>query len=322
MTTATEGKLFTFYKDPYRRIPVFLSGNAPRCVVWTGGQGDGFFSLGYMQQLIDELGHVEWSVAQWTPASSFVGYGGQCHHRDAEDLDELLGELVNTYGMRELCLFATSTGVQVVLEALERGRYREYVSRVVLQGIVANVNSELFAATTTQARLAKAKALVSNGVKEDISAMEGVYDIPITPARYATGGYPSIQEALWVPALINDVKTLRSVLSVINVPLLVMISMHSDFTVTEKEQEAFESRVKGNSATTETFISYFNDTSDERRRMLKASEAQHTAAVVFFLAEQDEKRRQREQAISQAQAEQDRRSKSILAQSSFQHRIQ
>lgn len=322
MTTASEGKLFTFYKDPYRRVPVFLSGNAPRCVVWTGGQGDGFFSLGYMHQLIEELGNVEWSVAQWTPASSFVGYGGQCHRRDAEDLDELLGELINNYGMREICLFATSTGVQIVLHALENGRHREYVSRVVLQGIVANVNSEMFASSTAQTRLSKAQGLVDNGAKEDIAAMEGIYDIPITPARYATGGYPSIQEALWVPAFANDVKTLRQVLSTINVPLLVMISMHSDFAVSEAEQEAFEARVKSNSATTETFISYFNDTADERRRMLKASEAQHTAAVVFFLAEQDEKRRQREHAIAQAQAEQERRNRSVLAQSSFQHRIQ
>lgn len=321
MSQIFEGRMFTFHKDPYRRIPVFLSGSADRCLVWVGGQGDGLFSIGYMGLLINELSS-SWTVAQWTPASSFLGYGAQCHNRDAEDLDELIGILVTEHGMKEIALFATSTGLQLALEVLARGRYRDHVSRVILQGIISDPKGPMFTSSAIYNRQETASKLLAAGRGDDMAAMEGVYDIPITPARVESGGYPSLQEALWLPAHNNDSKTIRDAMSVIRVPLLVMVSLHSDFTVSSQQQQAFENIVKSNCITPEVFISYFNDTSDERRRMLKASEAQHTAAIVFFLAEQDEKRRQREQAIAQVAADEERRNRSVLAKSNFAHRVQ
>ena len=313
-----EGRLLTFHKDPYRRIPAFLSGDGPRGLIWIGGIGDNFFSVTYLPRLIDELGG-EWTIVQAILPSSFQAYGGQDHHRDSEDLDDLLDHLVKKLDMREFALFASSTGVQTLLELLQRGRHKDLVTRVIVQGIVTDPKSAEYSAVSMLQREEAAKELVDKNQKEVL--VPELYDLPMTAARLASGGYPTLQEALWGPALNGDVRVLKDVLGRIRCPLLVMIAMHSQFRVTKDQQQQFETAVKANSLTPEVFLTYFNDTSDENRRMLCAAEGEHTAAVVLFLREQDAKRRQREEAVLFQEQEAERKSKSVLANSSFQHRI-
>jgi hypothetical protein len=308
--------MFTFHSDPYHRIPVFLSGNAPRVVLWVGSQGESFFSLGYLPQLIQELAH-DWSVAQVLPSSSLMAHGGQDHVHDAEDLDDLLKIFVSEHGMNEVCLFGCGTGVQLVLELLENGRNVECVTRVLLQGIVMDPNNEIFSRVGSLHRAEAAKSLCAEGRRDDVDAMKSHYDMPTTPARVAAGGYLTVQEALWTPALIGDLPTLQQVMGLLRVPTLIMLAMQSSYAVAHDARQRFERAVQEQAVTREVFISYFNDTSDERRRMLKTAEAQHTAAVVFFLKEQDEKRRVREEASLIQMQEEDRRNNSVLAKSRF-----
>jgi hypothetical protein len=319
MTTSDvyEGRLFTFHKDPYKRMPIFLSGNAPRCLLWIGGQGDGFFSLGYMTHLINELGS-EWTIAQVMLSSNIIAHGAPDHVHDAEDLDDLLRALITDFGMKEIALFATCTGVQIAMQVLANGRYAETITRVILQGTVCDPNSEYFTPEGRRRTVEEAKKLCSYNRKEDTTAMRDFYDLPITPARASTGGYPTLQELLWIPGLAGDKAALQRALAPVKVPTLVMMALGSHYSVAEDVQAKLEQVVHQSSSTKELFLSYFNDTTDERRRMLKNAEAQHTAAVVFFLREQDEKRRLREEQAMIAEAEIQRRDRSILAKASLQ----
>ena len=319
MTTsdAYAGRLFTFHKDPYKRMPVFLSGNAPRCLLWIGGQGDGFFSLGYMTHLVNELAS-EWTIAQVMLSSNIIAHGAPDHVHDAEDLDELLRALITDYGMKEIALFATCTGVQVAIELLTNGRNAEAITRIILQGTVCDPHSEFFTPEGRKRTVEEAKKLCQYNRKEDTTAMRDFYDLPITPSRAASGGYPTLQELLWIPGLADDKVALQKALAPLKVPTLVMMALGSHYYVAEDVQTKLEHVVHNAAATKELFLSYFNDTTDERRRMLKNAEAQHTAAVVFFLREQDEKRRFREEQAMIAEAEIQRRERSILAKASLQ----
>jgi hypothetical protein len=311
------GRLFTFHKDPYKRMPIFLSGNAPRCLLWIGGQGDGFFSLGYMNHLINELGS-EWTIAQVMLSSNFVAHGAPDHEHDAEDLDDLFRSLITDFGMKEIALFATCTGVQIAMQVLGTGRYAETVTRVILQGTVCDPDSEFFTEAGRKRTVVEALKLCGYNRNEDTAAMRDFYDLPITPARASRGGILTVQELLWIPGMAGDKATLQRNLASIKVPTLVMMALGSHYFVAEDVQSKVEQAVQQSASTKELFLSYFNDTTDERRRMLKNAEAQHTAAVVFFLREQDEKRRQREEQARIAEAEVQRRDRSILAKASLQ----
>uniref|UniRef100_A0A0A9XI95 Aspartate--tRNA ligase n=1 Tax=Lygus hesperus TaxID=30085 RepID=A0A0A9XI95_LYGHE len=128
--------------------------------------------------------------------SGHIGYGAQDHYCEAEDVDEIIGMLHHTYGMREVVLFATSTGVQIALQVLASGHNVSCITRIIMHGIVCPPTSEYFSPQGIAKRNAHVAKLMKEGRKEDSQAMVGYYDICVTAARVSGGGFLSLQEAL------------------------------------------------------------------------------------------------------------------------------
>ncbi|KAH9578006.1 Fusarinine C esterase sidJ [Trypanosoma melophagium] len=312
-----EGSMFTFYKDPYCKIPVFFMGaRAQRCLLWIGGQSESFLSFNYFPRLAEMLSG-DWAFAQVELPSSRIGFGAQDHVHDAEDVDELLSILVKEYDMREIALFATSTGVQVVFELLSNGRHTAFVSRVILHGVVCDPASSLFTPEAVAARAEFVAGLVAAGRQEDSRALAGHYDIPVTPARLAGGGFPTLQEAVWSPCMRGEVDTLQHSVGKVRVPMLIMLAHHAQYKPSSEEVERVVRLVKEYAGCTHVTVSYFKDTCDERRRVLKAAEQEHVDAILHFLAEEDERRAEQEKQELWKARENEKKKKSILQATAF-----
>ncbi|RNF22477.1 putative radial spoke protein 3 [Trypanosoma conorhini] len=313
--------MLTFYKDPYCKLPVFVMGeSARRCILWIGGQSESFLTFGYFPELVNML-EGEWQFAQMELASSRVGYGAQDHVHDAEDVDDLLDILVKEYDMEEVALFGTSTGAQVVFELLENGRNVEFITRVILYGVVCDPEVPLFTPEGEAERKEFVAKLIAEGRHEDSRAMVNQYDIPVTPARLASGGYPTLQEAVWCPCFRNDTETLRKTLGLIKVPLLLMLAHHAQYKPAAEEVDRVMELVKEHTGCTHVTVSYFNDTCDERRRVLKAAEAEHVEAIVQFIFQEEEKRNKQLEQQKIKAVEDEKKRKSVLQASAFAQNV-
>jgi pimeloyl-ACP methyl ester carboxylesterase len=311
-----DGRLFTFGDDPARQMSVFMTGASKRAFVVVGGQGSSFFALHSMRMLIKELEALGWATAQTQTASSLVGYSGRTHVGDAEDLRDLIELLERDFAMSEITLFGWASGVQVVLEYLNTSDNAEVVTRVILQGVIGNPNDFLFSEEGSQRRAELVADWMASGRGENIVPID-VYDVPISAARLSTGGLPTLQEAVWQPAVKGDFESLRRHLQHIKVPLMLMVAMSTQYFPTEETKQQVRNAISAAAATPELEINYFEAAGDERRRMLRGSEAKHAATIAFFLKACDRRRSEREEAAKQQAAEDLRRSRSILAKSTL-----
>lgn len=243
--------------------------------------------------------------------SGHIGYGAQDHFCEAEDVDEIIGMLHNTYGMKEIALFATSTGVQVALQLLTSGHNVEYITRVIMHGIVCPPDNEFFTLQGIARRQERVEALMKEGRKEDSLAMVGYYDIPVTPSRVSGGGFLSLQEALWQPALLDQAEVCHEALKRISVPTLIMIANDSHYKPTEEDLSKVRKMAQASvhpSAVEDLRIEVFRDTCDEIRRLLKADISAHVGKITQFLNDADAKRAE-EEAKARAIAEEEERQK-------------
>lgn len=303
----TAGRLMYYYKDPFRKVPIFISGDAPRCVLWMGGQSESFFTINYFGELAKDLGG-DWSFAQMELPSSHIAYGAQDHLRDAEDVDDILELLSAKQNMQEIVLFATSTGVQVALALLANGRNAHMITRVILHGIVSPIDNEFFNDAATARCRERVMELLAAGRKEDSEAMVGYYDLPITAARLSGGGFPSLQEALWQPALSGDNGTVSKALGHIAVPTLIMIAAEAQYKPSQEmvDTVVIAAKTALGCSSDDSVVQVFNDTCDELRRLLKADIPQHVKAITAFLQANDEKRAVTEASQAEQQIEDER----------------
>eukprot|EP00388_Colpodella_angusta_P006454 GDKJ01019078.1.p1 GENE.GDKJ01019078.1~~GDKJ01019078.1.p1 ORF type:complete len:231 (+),score=22.18 GDKJ01019078.1:82-693(+) len=198
---------------------------------------------------------------------------------------------------------------------MENGANHEIVSRVILQGIVCEPNETYFAPQAVEKRLKAASDLFAEGKGDDLNAMREHYDIPVSAARVCKGGYLSLMEAFWGPALAKETVKIAAVLNQTRVPLLLLIAFGVGYRVSETDKKGFETIMKAASSTTELSIQFFEDISDERRRLLKAEDAKHVSSIIFFLKAEDEKRIARDLAEEEERKEMERRNRSVLAKS-------
>jgi pimeloyl-ACP methyl ester carboxylesterase len=308
------GQLFTYGNDPSRQLSVFMTGSQQRAVVVVGGVVDTFFALHSMRLLVKELEACGWSAVQPQLASSHTGFGARTHVGDAEDLQDLMLLLEKELQMNEITLFAWSSGVQVALEYLGAAEDTDIVTRVILQGVVTDPKDEVFSEETAEKRKALVDEYMSSGRRDSI-VPESLYDIPLTAARHSTGGLPSLQEAVWNPAVAGNVEQLKQNLGNITVPVMFMIATGTEYMPTKEQVDAVKMTIAACAATPEIEVNVFEAAGDERRRMLRGSEAEHSTAITFFLKECDRRRDEREEAARQHAAEEMRRSRSILAKS-------
>lgn len=311
---AVNGNLLLFGDDPNRQLAVFMTGAHSRAVVIVGSQVENIFSLNCITQLLPELEANEWSSAQIQLASSMVGPIARTHVGDAEDLQDLIGILTRDYLMTEITLFAWSSGVQVALEFLGFSDRAEVITRVILQGSVADPSDEMHTPAGAARRSEIVEAMVADGRRDQIVPWD-VYDIPMTAARLSTGGLPSLMEAVWSPAIRKDAVALKSNLAHIKVPLLLIVAMSAQYRPTQQVKDDVRTLVASCASTPEVDIAYFDAAGDERRRVLRGHESLHVATIITFLKECDRRRSEREEAAKQHAAEEMRRSRSILARS-------
>ncbi|EKF32609.1 radial spoke protein 3, putative [Trypanosoma cruzi marinkellei] len=315
------GSLLTFYKDPYCKIPVFIMGGcAKRCILWIGGQSESFLTFDYFSQLVNFL-EGEWQFVQIELASSRIGFGAQDHVHDAEDVDDLIDILVTKHEMQEIALFGTGTGAQVVFELLENSRNSKFITRVILYGVVCDPETQIFTPEGEAERKEFVAQLIEEGRHEDSRAMVDQYDIPITPARLFSGGFPTLQEAVWNPCFREDTETLSRSMGVVKVPLLLMLAHHAQYKPTAEEVDRVVRLIREYAGCTHVTVSYFNDTCDERRRVLKAAEAEHVEAIVQFLFEEEEKRRIQMKEQETKALENEKKRKSVLQASAFAQNV-
>ncbi|CBH16143.1 paraflagellar rod component, putative [Trypanosoma equiperdum] len=312
-----QGHLFTYYKDPYCKIPVFMMNmDARRCVLWVGGQTESLLSFDYFTNLAEEL-QGDWAFVQVEVPSGKIGSGPQDHAHDAEDVDDLIGILLRDHCMNEVALFATSTGTQLVFELLENSAHKSSITRVILHGVVCDPENPLFTPEGCAARKEHVEKLMAEGRGEDSLAMLKHYDIPITPARLAGGGFPTLQEAVWNPCIRKEFDVLRRSVGVIKVPLLLMLAHNVQYKPSDEEVGTVLEGVRDHTGCNRVTVSYFNDTCDELRRVLKAAESEHVAAILQFLADEDEFRTETEKNNRIKAAEDEKKRKSVLQVSSF-----
>lgn len=302
----TTGKLFYFYKDPYRKVPIFMSGEASRTLLWIGGQADTFLTIQYFPELIEKLGG-SWNFTQVEIPSSHIGFGGQDHLNDAADIVDIIDLLQCDHGQEEICLFATSTGLQIALEVMKHPSVAEVITRFIVHGVVVPADNQYFTPVAVEKRNARVQELLKEGRREDSAAMVGFYDLPVTPARLSEGGFPSLQEALWQPALEGDLSKVHEALGHIKVPTLIMCAKDYNYSVSEEDVSTVRAAAEKSVATKDISVEFFKDTCDEVRRFLKADIPHHVSAISSFLIQCDEKRAEAAAKEAQLQAEESKR---------------
>lgn len=289
MSETASGKLFYFYKDPYRKVPIFMSGESNRCLLWIGGQAESFLTIQYFPELIEKLGG-SWNFTQVEIASSHIGFGGQDHLTEAADIIDIIELLNCDYGQEEITLFTTSTGFQIALEVLKNSAAAAVVTRFIVHGVVVPVDNQYFTPAAVQKRKDRVAQLMQEGRREDAQALAGYYDIPITPARLSEGGFPSLQEALWQPALEGDLSTVKEAFGHIKIPTMIMCAKDYNYRPTTDEFETVKTAATNAIGTPEVFVEFFGDTCDEVRRLLKADIPHHVSAIAKFLQDCEDKR--------------------------------
>lgn len=298
------GKLFYYYMDPYRKVPIFLAGTGKRTLLWIGGQCETFLTIQYFPELIEKLGG-SWNFTQVETPSSHIGFGGPDHLTEAQDIVEIILLLRNKYEQQEVALFATNTGLQLALEVLKSPDAQAIVTRFIVHGVVTPLENPLFTPIGVEKRKNRVTELMQAGRREDTSSMVDVYDLPVTPARLSEGGYPSLQEALWQPALEGKMGTVKDAFGHITIPTLIMIAKDLNYRCSEEEflsvKNAAEKTIPN------LTIEFFADTCDEVRRLLNADITHHVDSISEFLLRCDKKREEEEEKEKQLAIEEAKR---------------
>ena len=126
------------------------------------------------------------------------------------------------------------------------------------------------------------------------------------------GGYPTLQEAVWNPARSQDAAALREALRPIRTPLLIQVLPTPGLVVSDEEKADVDHFVSSNAASTEVYVDFIENSSDERREVLQGSEAQHIGSILTFLDLADKRRVERIEAQKVEDYESDRKQRSIL----------
>lgn len=300
----SSGKLFYYYMDPYRKVPIFLSGTGKRTLLWIGGQCETFLTIQYFPELIQKLGG-SWNFTQIEIPSSHIGFGGPDHLTEAADIVEVIKLLNEKYEQEEVALFATNTGLQLALEVLKSPMVESIVTRFIVHGVVTPLDNPLFSLIGVQKRADRVTELMKAGRRDDASSMADVYDLPITPARLSEGGYPSLQEALWQPALEGRVEVVQDAFGHINVPSLIMCAKNINYRISDEEFEVVKGAAE--KAMPNVTIEFFADTCDEVRRLLNADIPHHVTSISDFLLEWDRKRQEEKEKEAKLAEEEEKR---------------
>lgn len=307
-----QGKLVVFKKDAVHPLPIFLSGEKSRCIFIIGSQNEPLFTTPYVAELA-AAGNANWCVAHMVMGSCQTSVESQDHLCEAEDVDEAVAYLHNEHGMSEIALFAIGTGVQVAVQLMGRGNNTNLISHVILHGCVVPKEHPLFTAAANRKREEKVAELLKDGRKNDMAAMQKVYDVPITPGRLRFPGYPTLQEALWQPALTDQSHVCTSAFKPFSVPILFMISTVCSYVPSATERATVKAAVQ-NAVTgpkEDVHFAYFVGTCDEHRHVLRGKLEEVVKTVFSFLEESQTRilNRRAEEESAAAEEEQQKRVK-------------
>jgi hypothetical protein len=202
--------------------------------------------------------------------------------------------------------------VQVVLAYLSTFKSTQLVTRVVLNGCVADPRSEVHCAAGQIRRKEYIEKAIAAQRRADLLPMPDVYDKDVTVGRAVCGGFLTLQEAVWNPAIQGNAATLRESLGDVRTPLLLQVLPGPGYQVSKETRADVDHFVSSNAASTEVYVDFIDDSADEKRDILAGSEIQHVASVLKFLESADKRRVERVEQQRAAEYETSRKQRSIL----------
>ncbi|KAJ9436264.1 UPF0613 protein PB24D3.06c [Diplonema papillatum] len=304
------GTMLVFNHDPWRRLTAFRVGEHDRAVVVIGGQSDTFFSLNYIDSLTQSLvGSLGYSVVQPMFSSWFSAFGENTLENDNDDLDCLLGKLLEV-GVKEVVLFGFNTGVQDILNYIENGDKAWMVKRLVFQGGMRNPEADLADIDALHAAKDVASRLVKSGFGNALMP-PGLYSGPISPYRYlALGGRRLVKDFFNPNQTVDD---MTMVLGHIRVPCLVLFCLVDTYNPSAAEKNAQSDKIQ-EAIPADTKVVHISASCDENLNFMRGSESLLADEVIQFLAAEDRKEKERRRDKMRGEVAEEKRKRSIVFQ--------
>lgn len=122
---------------------ITLTSNVNRSLLlFVGGLGDGLLTVPYVQELVNPLDEIGWSIVQVQTQSSYIGWGTGSLKRDDEDLHKAVDYFLHIGGAdfstRKIVLMGHSTGSQNVLYYLTQSILPNYLIAGIAQAPVSD----------------------------------------------------------------------------------------------------------------------------------------------------------------------------------------
>lgn len=307
----TQGQLFVFNANPWRRLTAFRHGSASRAVVVIGGHADGFFSLNYLEPLTVELVQQGWCVVQALFSSWYTAYGQATLENDNEDLDQLLAKL-KQMGTTEVCLLGFQSGAQDVLSYTQSSaRHVNMVSRVIMQGgaFDPEILREMEYEAVPQLKDV-AKQLIREGRGNEPMPEEKL-PVSMSPFRYmALGCRHGVQDFFrpW-----QDAEEMSIVVGQIKAPTLVLFCLSDKYNPTAQAKADLQDKV---SQALPAFVKcrWIESSCDEQLNFLRGFEEEFTDEIMTFLNNEDKKGADRAADRQREQEAEERRRRSVVFQ--------
>eukprot|EP00756_Hemistasia_phaeocysticola_P024853 Hpha_TRINITY_DN15975_c1_g1::TRINITY_DN15975_c1_g1_i1::g.71322::m.71322 len=307
----TQGQLFVFNSNPWRRLTAFRTGTGSRALVVIGGHADGFFSLNYVEPLTVELVRSGWCVVQALFSSWYTAYGQATLENDNEDMDQLLGKL-KQMGVTEVCLLGYQTGAQDVLGYTQSsGKHVGMVTRVIMQGGVFDPEILRDKEYEIVPQLKDiAKQLIREGRGNEPMPEEKL-PVSISAFRYmALGCRHGVQDFFrpW-----QDAEEMALVVGQIKVPTLVLFCLADKYNPTVQAKAEMQDKI---SQALPAFVKcrWIESSCDEQLNFLRGFEEEFTDEIMSFIIEEDKKAADRAADHQREQEAEERRRRSVVFQ--------
>ncbi|XP_010551775.1 PREDICTED: UPF0613 protein PB24D3.06c-like isoform X1 [Tarenaya hassleriana] len=176
------GVLFKYGPKPIQ--VAFKTGDYKQQVIFIGGLTDGFLGTEYLEPLAIALDKEKWSLVQLLMSSSYSGYGTSSLKQDSQEIDQLIGYLINKENSEGVVLLGHSTGCQDIVHYMHtNAACSRAVQAVILQ---APVSDREYRATLpeTAAMIDLAANMIKEDRAEELMPREAEPSAPITAYRY------------------------------------------------------------------------------------------------------------------------------------------
>ncbi|KAI9229853.1 MAG: hypothetical protein DHS80DRAFT_13190 [Piptocephalis tieghemiana] len=238
-------QLFIYY--PERKLCAFESfgdamGEPKTAVVLIPGLGDGPFSLPYAPGLAEMIRSKGHTFVQANLSSTYTGYGTSSVRQDVEELDRLLGHLVEHHGRERFFLVGHSTGSQDVLMYARHGQHKDRVVGCVLQaGVSDREYMEGSMDGDLRARLVEyAEGLINQGKGEEMMPREADGSAALTARRFLSFARAKGEDDMFSANLSDEY--VKALYEGIRTPMLMVHSGADEFVLSQEVMKRMQAQ--------------------------------------------------------------------------------